>query len=68
MHQAELRANVDFSQSSLSREGIEADWPRTPKLFEAVSAEAGRPSSAGAERRKTFGGPKGRIDLSEQAA
>jgi hypothetical protein len=46
-------------------EGIEANWPRTAKLFEAVSARAGRTSSAAAERMKTFGGPKGKIDLSE---
>jgi hypothetical protein len=65
MNLAELRAIVDFSQSSLSGEGTEAYWPRAPKLFEAVSARAGRPSSAGAEPRKTFGGPKGKIDLSE---
>jgi hypothetical protein len=56
MDLAVLRANVDFSQSSLSSKGIEAYWPRTPKLFEAVSARAGRLSSAGAELRKTFGG------------
>jgi len=65
MNLMELRANVDFSQSSLSGEGTEANWPRAPKLSEDVSARAGRPSSAGAELRKTFGGPKGKIGLSE---
>jgi len=31
---AVFRANVDFSQSSLSSEGNEACWPMSAKLFE----------------------------------
>jgi len=34
MNLPDLRANVDFSQSSLSGEGTEANGPRAPKLFE----------------------------------
>jgi len=53
-----IRANVDFSQWSLSIEGIpveRSDKTGTAKLFEAVSARAGRPSSAAAEMRKIIG-------------
>jgi len=58
MNLARLRANVDFRQSSSSIFGypggsaVGGDNTGTAKLFEAVSARAGRPSSAAAKNTR----------------
>jgi len=62
MNLAYFRANHDFSQWSLSDEGMpveRSDNTGMAMLFEAVSARAGRLSSAATEERKIIGGPEG---------
>ena len=72
---ASLEANGDFRQWSLSIFGNaevsrEADNLGTAQLFEAVSARAGRLSSAAAENTKDLWRPLptagGKTDLSEK--
>ena len=73
---AGLRANIDFSQWSLSIEGIpRADDMSANRgmamLFESPFARANGASSAATEMRKIIGGPfalstQGKIDLSEK--
>ncbi|MDD5432845.1 MAG: hypothetical protein PHO70_07700 [Candidatus Omnitrophica bacterium] len=72
MNLSAFRANVDFSQSSLSIEGIPMPRPigrgniGMAMLFERRVRTRGA-SSAATEMRKTFGGPEGaKSTLSEK--
>jgi len=71
---ADFRANVDFSQSSLSSEGLPRPRQGRGNLGMAMLSEprgsSRGASSAATELRKTFGAPPkaGKIDLSEKIA
>jgi|GEM_PF-2091064 len=65
---ADFEQMFDFSKSSLSSEGIpveRSDKTGTAKLSEGRCRGIG-PSSAAAELRKTFCGPKGKIELARK--
>ena len=64
---AVFRANVDFSQSSLSSEGNEACWPMSAKLFEEHLQEQMRRVLQPPKIRKIIAVRRRRkIDLSEK--
>jgi hypothetical protein len=62
----ELRANVDFSQSSLSGEGTEADRPRAPKLFEHFLPEQKVRVLQAPSRERPWAARRAKSTLSEQ--